>query len=102
MLLDLGSAEKVQGDLWTIPDGPRSKSLMKALDSLNAHYERGTLAYASSGRRQAWKLRQDHISPQYTTCRDELLVVRVNDWRLEMRRGLHNCYRIIGLAHLVC
>lgn len=75
MLLDLAPAEHVQGDLWTAPDTSRSKSLMKALDSLNAYYGRGTLTYASSGRRQAWKLRRDFISPRYTTSWKELLTV---------------------------
>ncbi|MGE3993360.1 Y-family DNA polymerase [Pseudorhodoplanes sp.] len=75
MLLDLAPAERVQGDLWTAPDNSRSKSLMKALDSLNAYYGRGTLTYASSGRRQAWKLRRDYISPRYTTSWEELLRV---------------------------
>jgi len=75
MLLDLAPAERVQGDLWTAPDNSRSKALMKALDSLNAYYGRGTLTYASSGRRQAWKLRRDYISPRYTTSWEELLTV---------------------------
>lgn len=73
MLLDLSPAAKIQGDLWTAPDTPRSKSLMDALDSLNAYYGRGTLTYASAGRRQAWKLRRDFISPRYTTSWEELL-----------------------------
>jgi DNA polymerase V len=75
MLLDLAPASRAQGDLWTAPDTPRSKSLMKALDGLNAYYGRGTLTYASSGRLQPWKLRRDHISPRYTTSWDELLRV---------------------------
>lgn len=75
MLLDLVPAGKVQGDLWTTPDTPRSIALMEALDSLNGYYGRGTLTYASLGRRQAWKLRRDHISPRYTTCWEELLSV---------------------------
>jgi DNA polymerase V len=75
MLLDLAPADRVQGDLWTSPDTPRSKSLMKALDSLNEYYGRGTLTYASAGRQQAWKLRRDHISPRYTTSWEELLKV---------------------------
>jgi DNA polymerase V len=75
MLLNLVPAERVQGDLWTQPDSVRSTSLMKAIDSLNLYYGRGTLTYASSGRTQAWKLRRDHISPRYTTSWDELLSV---------------------------
>jgi hypothetical protein len=32
MLLDLRTAQTVQGDLWMAPDNARSRSLMKALD----------------------------------------------------------------------
>jgi DNA polymerase V len=75
MLLDLGPAAKVQGDLWTSPDTARSKALMRAMDGLNAHYGRDTLAYAAAGRQKAWKLRRDFMSPRYTTSWRELLSV---------------------------
>ncbi|MEA2950929.1 MAG: polymerase [Alphaproteobacteria bacterium] len=75
MLLDLVRASRVQGDLWTTPDTPRSKALMDALDSLNRDYGRGTLTYAAAGKQQAWKLRRDFTSPRYTTEWGELLSV---------------------------
>ena len=53
ILLDLVRAGVVQGDLWTAPDSPRSKRLMRAIDNLNLHYGRDTLTYASSGRPKA-------------------------------------------------
>ncbi len=75
MLLDLVRASRVQSDLWTAPDTPRSKALMDALDSLNRDYGRGTLTYAAAGKQQAWKLRRDFTSPRYTTEWSELLSV---------------------------
>lgn len=75
MLLDLGPASRVQRDLWTAPDTPRSKALMNALDSLNRDYGRDTLTYAAAGKQQAWKLRRDFMSPRYTTEWRELLSV---------------------------
>jgi DNA polymerase V len=75
MLLDLVPASRVQGDLWTAPDAPRSKALMRALDSLNRDHGRGTLSYAAAGRQQGWKLRRDFTSPRYTTEWSELLSV---------------------------
>ena len=75
ILLDLDRASRVQGDLWTAPDTPRSKALMHALDSLNRDYGRGTLTYAAAGKQQAWKLRRDFTSPRYTTEWNELLLV---------------------------
>ena len=46
------------------------------VDSFNARYGRDTVTYAASGRRRAWKLRSDQLSPRYTTDWDELLSVR--------------------------
>jgi DNA polymerase V len=75
MLLDLGKADLVQGDLWTNPDSDKSKRLMGLMDSLNAQYGRDTLTYAAAGRRKPWKLRRDFMSPRYTTDWNELLSV---------------------------
>jgi DNA polymerase V len=75
ILLDLGPAARVQGDLWDQPDSPASKRLMKALDTLNGQYGRDTVILASTGQRRAWKLRREFISPRYTTDWDELLQV---------------------------
>lgn len=65
----------VQGDLWTEPDGERIKSLMRAVDSINAEYGRGTIHVAASGVERGWKLRSGPRPPRYTTEWDELLAV---------------------------
>ena len=75
ILLDLKKAADNQGDLWVRPDTPGSQHLMKAMDSLNARYGRGTVVYASAGHSRAWRLRSDFVSPRYTTSWDELLKV---------------------------
>jgi DNA polymerase V len=76
IFLDLRPATEVQGTLFDQPDTAARKRLMRALDSLNARYGRDTVTYAASGRRRAWKLRSDQLSPRYTTDWDELLSVR--------------------------
>jgi len=65
MLLDLCPAARVQGDLWTAPDSPRSQSLMIALDSINRDFGRDAIGYASTVRRRAWGLRSDQKSTRY-------------------------------------
>ena len=75
ILLDLTPAATVQGDLWGNPDTPKAKSLMKAIDSINAEYGRDTVSLAASGRKQAWGLRSERRSPRYTSHWDELLRV---------------------------
>lgn len=48
---------------------------MQALDALNAKYGRGTVTFASMGRRPGWKLRTEFISRRYTTAWEDPLSV---------------------------
>jgi DNA polymerase V len=75
MLLDLLPASKVQSGLFDRPDDPRSTARMRTIDRLNAHYGRDTVTYGTTGRRRAWKLRREFLSPCYTTNWDDLLRV---------------------------
>ncbi len=40
---------------------------MAAAYALNLQYGRGTVRTATSGIRQTWQTRRDHVSPCYTT-----------------------------------
>ena len=74
-LLELSGAGTVQGDLWTTPDTPRSKALMRALDGLNERYGREAVKLAGSGIERGWKLRSEQRSAHFTTDWNELLCV---------------------------
>jgi DNA polymerase V len=64
--LDVGREEKEE-----------QKSLMVVMDKVNARYGRGTVKLTGSGLgRTAWHMRQKRLSRRYTTCWDELVVVR--------------------------
>ena len=76
MMLELTSAEFVQGDLWSAPDCARRTALMRAVDGINADHGRGTVRFAASGVQQGWELRCERRSARYTTEWDELLQVR--------------------------
>jgi DNA polymerase V len=75
ILLDLVPAGSVQAGLFDKPDDARSIARMRALDTLNARFGRGTIAFGTAGERQVWALRREFISPRYTTVWDELLRV---------------------------
>ncbi|MBU0741378.1 translesion error-prone DNA polymerase V subunit UmuC [bacterium] len=79
MLLDLVPESHDQGALFAAPQ-PRSRgrssSLMDVLDRLNRDLGRGTVRYATEGLRKAWRMKQEHRSPAYTTRWDQLPVVR--------------------------
>ena len=77
MLLDLqdGSVEQKELDL---EDEPAARGqLMATLDKLNNRYGRGTVLVASAGlegKERSWSMRQNLLTPQYTTRWDELPV----------------------------
>ena len=76
-LLDLTHEDTYQADLFAGVD-PRSEKLMAVLDQANRRFGRGTMGFASAhGRTQAqWRMRQEHLSPSYTTKWSDLLRVR--------------------------
>jgi DNA polymerase V len=80
MLMDLQDDTVEQGELDLEADaGADRRSLMSTLDELNGRYGRGTLLMASAGldgKRRVWSMKQERRTPRYTTCWDEMLVVR--------------------------
>lgn len=75
MLLALSPADRRQGGLFDPGDGERSRTLMAALDVVNARMGWGTLRFGTEGFRQPWVMRQGNRSPAYTTRWGEVPVV---------------------------
>lgn len=75
-LNDLSSVDAVQLDLLSVAVDRHDEKLMSVIDALNTRYGSGTIRFASEGMRQDWKMRTDMRSPRYTSCWDELLVVK--------------------------
>ncbi len=80
MLMDLQDDTVEQGELDLEADaGADRGSLMTTLDEMNGRYGRGTLLMASAGlegKKRVWSMKQERRTPRYTTCWDEMLVVR--------------------------
>lgn len=76
-LLDLTHGSTHQGDLFAGID-PRSAKLMEVLDSANRKFGRGAMGFASSGwkKKAAWGMKQENLSPAYTSRWDQLLRVK--------------------------
>lgn len=67
----------VQQDLFAEDTGAAQRRVMQVMDAVNQRYGKGSLRTAASGfRREAWKLRQERLSPCYTTRLAEVLTVR--------------------------
>jgi len=76
-LTDLARPQHVHGDLYS-PATVGNERLMSTLDAINRRFGRGRAGFGASGWKGApvWKMRQEMLSRRYTTCIDELPVVR--------------------------
>jgi len=79
VLLDLVEAHTTQADLFApTPTGKRDQ-LMHAMDAINQQWGRQKIRPAAAGTGKSWQMRQQKMSPRYTTRIDEILVVNAND-----------------------
>jgi DNA polymerase V len=67
MLMDICSEDAVQGNLFDTVDRKKHQRLMTALDGINERHGRNTLKYACMGDGKAWQIKQERLSPCYTT-----------------------------------
>jgi DNA polymerase V len=75
-LSDLVSPGAVQQDFFAEDPGLRRAKVMGVLDAVNRQYGKAALRTAAAGfRREQWKLRQERVSPCYTTRIQEILRV---------------------------
>jgi DNA polymerase V len=80
MLLELQASAVLQEELELQADQAHGRGrLMTAMDSLNQRYGRGTVQLASAGlqgKDRTWSMRQNLLTPQYTTRWDDIPVAR--------------------------
>ncbi len=81
MLLELqpDTVQQIELDLQDDDEQEDRGRLMTTLDTLNQRYGRGTVLMASAGLagdRRAWSMRQERRTPGYTTCWEDMPVVR--------------------------
>nr|WP_253264444.1 DUF4113 domain-containing protein [Aeromonas media] len=75
MLSELTPKGQQQADLF-VPSSAQSDALMAVMDQIKAK-GLGRIGFASQGTGSAeWMMRQEHLSPCYTTRRDDLPVAR--------------------------
>jgi DNA polymerase V len=64
-----------QGNLFDERDREKYQKVMVAMDSLNDKYGRQKIRVASQGFGRKWKMKNEQLSPCYTTNLDELIEV---------------------------
>ena len=77
MLSDIRPRSAQQAALFSSAhDTPESTRLMQTLDHINARWGRGTMRLAAEGFEHRWQMKQEHLSPCYTTEWSDLPRVR--------------------------
>ena len=80
MLLELQASGVLQGELELQTDSALGTSnLMTAMDALNQRYGQGAVQLASAGlqgKDRTWSMRQNLLTPQYTTRWGDVPVAR--------------------------
>ena len=62
---------------WMAPDdSPRRLALMTAIDRINARWGRGTLTLGVEQLSHGWAMRQERLSPRYTTRWEDVPIAR--------------------------
>ncbi|WP_346319439.1 Y-family DNA polymerase [Chitinophaga sp. YIM B06452] len=78
LLLDLIPAGQVQFGLFDQVNRSRDEKLMKAMDCINQAFGRQDLVkFAAQGYGRKWKLRQERLSPCYTTRLSDILTIKI-------------------------
>ncbi len=55
---------------------PEHSSLMKAMDKINSTFGQHTVKLASQDPKRRWKMKQERLSPRYTTKIDEIITIK--------------------------
>lgn len=74
--MEIVPTDKIQLNLF-MNSNPKHVPLMKAIDKINAEYGQHTIKIASQDPKRLWKMRQEKLSPRYTTNLDEILTIHV-------------------------
>ena len=68
-------------------ENPKHKPLMSAIDGLNKKYKADKIKLGNQDLKRTWKMRQERLSPKFTTNINEILVVKRHP---ELVSGAHN------------
>lgn len=76
ILLDIMAESNVVPDLFLESPNPKRRKIASVVDSVNAHFGKGSLFYGAAGINPIWKMKSERRSCRYTTCWNELVVAQ--------------------------
>ena len=74
---DIADASQVQLGLFDTIDRSKRRAVMKSVDMINSRLGRDKVRLAAQGFDRKWRLKQERLSPCYTTRFTDMLTVRV-------------------------
>ena len=74
---DIGKIDQIQLNMFDRVDRDKRRNLMISYDAINNRMGRDTARLAVQGFDRKWKMRQERLSPCYTTRMTELLEVKL-------------------------
>jgi len=57
-------------------ENPKHKPLMSAIDHLNKKFNPTTIKLANQDLQRTWKMKQEHLSPRYTTKINDIITIK--------------------------
>jgi len=69
-------SEKVHQFSLFLDEEPKHKALMKVMDRINLKYRTPVIKIANQDLDKTWKMKQEHLSPRYTTVIDEIIEIK--------------------------
>jgi len=73
----ISSEDGVQTSLFDSINREKHSNSMRAIDLLNSRYGRDVVRLAAQGGGRKWKLRQEQLSPSYTTSWNDILTIKL-------------------------
>jgi len=77
VLMGIQPSEAHQTSLFK-DENPKHRCLMQAMDELNGKFGRGKIKLANQDIKHTWKMRQEYLSPSYTTNFSDIIKVNCN------------------------
>ena len=74
--MDIVPDRAIQQNMFDMVDREKQKKLMEVVDRLNSGFTRNNLSLAIQGGRRKWKLKQELLSPCYTTRLSDIIKIK--------------------------
>ena len=74
--MDIVPDRAIQQNMFDTVDREKQKKLMEVVDRLNSGFTKNNLSLAIQGGRRKWKLKQELLSPCYTTRLSDVIKIK--------------------------